>query len=86
MYKAWVVIITCVSIVLVKAIFWFKYWEYLLSKCSPQVIISENGKYFTNEDAQNFVNSLNISGNSILKARPVQVDFLGYWYVQLNGV
>ena len=37
-----------------------------------------NGKYFTNEDAQNFVNSLNISGNSILKARPVQVDFLGY--------
>ena len=27
---------------------------------SPQVIISDNGKYFTSEHAQNFVNSLNI--------------------------
>ena len=34
---------------------------------SPQVVLSNNGKYFTSEDA---------SGSSILMAHPGQVDFM----------
>ena len=68
-YKAWLVTITCASSC---GIYLNLVRDYTSESCikvlrrfisnrgSPQVIISDYGKYFTNEHAQNFVNSSNI--------------------------
>ena len=78
-YKAWLVIITCASsrgIYLdlvpnctskscIKA-----FRRFISNRGSPQVIVSDNGKYFTSEHAQNFVNNWNIKWKFNIEGAP----------------
>ena len=69
MYKAWFAIITCASS---RGIYFDLVPDCTSESCikvlrriisnrgTPQVIILDNGKHFSSEDAQNFLNSLNI--------------------------
>ena len=79
MCKAWFVIITCVSS---RGIYLDLLPDCISESCikvlkrfisnsgSPQVFVSDNGKYFTSEDAQNFANSLNIKWKFNVEGAP----------------
>ena len=84
MCKAWLVIITCASS---RGIYLDLVPDCISESCikvlrrfisnrgSPQVFISDNGKYFTSEDAQNFANSLNIKWKFNVEGTPWIVGF-----------
>ena len=44
--------------------------RFISNRGSPQIIISDNGKYFTSEHAQNFVNNLNIKWKFNIEGAP----------------